>query len=52
MNIFNSFQSDSDKGVKRDSGYMYGTMMPENLYFGEKQVCRIISIQYQKSSLH
>ncbi len=36
MNIFDSFQNDFDKGVERDSGYMYGPMMPRSLYFGLK----------------
>ena len=36
MNIFNSFQDDFDKGVDRDSGYIYGPMMPRSLYFGVK----------------
>lgn len=36
MNIFDSFQDDFDKGVERDSGYMYGPMMPRSLYFGLK----------------
>jgi outer membrane receptor for ferrienterochelin and colicins len=36
MNIFNSFQDDFDKGVGRDSGYMYGPMMPRSMYAGIK----------------
>lgn len=36
MNIFNSFQDDFDKGVDRDSGYMYGPMMPRSMYAGIK----------------
>ena len=36
MNIFNSFQDDFDKGVDRDSGYMYGPMMPRSVYAGIK----------------
>jgi len=36
MNIFDSFQNDFDKGVERDSGYMYGPMMPRSLYCGLK----------------
>lgn len=36
MNIFNSFQEDFDKGADRDSGYIYGSMMPRSLYFGVK----------------
>ena len=31
-----NFQNDFDKGVERDSGYMYGPMMPRSLYFGLK----------------
>ncbi|MBQ7998312.1 MAG: TonB-dependent receptor, partial [Bacteroidales bacterium] len=36
LNIFDSFQNDFDKGVERDSGYMYGPMMPRSLYCGLK----------------
>lgn len=36
MNIFNSFQKDFDTGADRDSGYIYGPMMPRSLYFGVK----------------
>lgn len=36
MNIFNSFQDDFDKGVDRDSGYMYGPVMPRSIYAGIK----------------
>ncbi|MBE6223816.1 MAG: TonB-dependent receptor [Bacteroidales bacterium] len=36
MNIFNSFQDDFDSGVDRDSGYIYGPMMPRSLYIGVK----------------
>lgn len=36
MNIFNSFQDDFDSGVDRDSGYIYGPMMPRSIYFGIK----------------
>lgn len=35
-NIFNSFQSDFDKGAKRDSGYIYGPSMPRAFYAGVK----------------
>ncbi len=31
MNIFNSYQKDFDKGYLRDSGYIYGPMMPRSL---------------------
>lgn len=30
-NIFNSYQSDFDKGPKRDSGYIYGPSLPRCL---------------------
>jgi len=36
MNIFDSFQDDFDSGVDRDSGYIYGPMMPRSLYLGVK----------------
>lgn len=35
-NIFNSYQSDFDKGADRDSGYVYGPLQPRSLYFGAK----------------
>ena len=35
-NIFNSFQEDFDKGELRDSGYMYGPMLPRSVYLGIK----------------
>ena len=35
-NIFNSFQDDFDKGELRDSGYMYGPMLPRSVYVGIK----------------
>lgn len=35
-NIFNSFQKDFDTGELRDSGYMYGPMMPRSVYVGLK----------------
>ncbi len=31
VNIFNSYQSDFDKGYLRDSGYIYGPMIPRSL---------------------
>lgn len=31
MNIFNSYQSDFDKGYLRDSGYIYGPSLPRSL---------------------
>jgi outer membrane receptor for ferrienterochelin and colicins len=36
MNIFNSFQKDFDTGADRDSGYIYGPMMPRSIYLGVK----------------
>lgn len=36
QNIFNAYQSDFDKGVDRDSGYMYGPGMPRSFYVGLK----------------
>ncbi len=33
-NIFNSYQRDFDKGVGRDSGYIYGPSMPRSLTAG------------------
>lgn len=35
-NIFNSYQSDHDKGVFRDSAYIYGPNLPRYVYFGIK----------------
>ena len=35
-NIFNSFQSDFDKGINRDPSYMYGPVSPRTLVFGIK----------------
>lgn len=35
-NIFNSYQSDFDKGANRDSGYVYGPLQPRSAYFGAK----------------
>lgn len=35
-NIFNSFQKDFDKGVDRDSGYIYGPTQPRTFYLGLK----------------
>lgn len=35
-NIFNSYQSDFDKGVDRDPGYIYGPMTPRTIYAGFK----------------
>jgi outer membrane receptor for ferrienterochelin and colicins len=33
-NIFDSFQSDFDKGINRDPGYIYGPASPRSLNFG------------------
>ena len=35
-NIFNSYQSDFDKGIDRDPGYIYGPGMPRYPYAGMK----------------
>lgn len=35
-NIFNSFQTDFDKGVDRDPSYIYGPSMPRTVFFGFK----------------
>lgn len=35
-NIFDAFQNDFDKGVNRDSGFIYGPTMPRSAYFGAK----------------
>ncbi|MFV0483548.1 MAG: TonB-dependent receptor [Bacteroidales bacterium] len=35
-NIFNSYQSDFDKGVDRDPAYMYGPGLPRTIYLGLK----------------
>lgn len=34
QNIFNSFQSDLDKGSNRDSGYFYGPTQPRTYFIG------------------
>ena len=36
QNIFNSYQSDFDKGPDRDSGYIYGPGLPRSLFAGVK----------------
>jgi outer membrane receptor for ferrienterochelin and colicins len=38
QNIFNSYQNDFDKGVFRDSKYIYGPALPRSFFFG----CKII----------
>ena len=35
-NIFDSFQKDLDKGVDRDSGYIYGPVAARTYYVGIK----------------
>lgn len=35
-NIFNSYQSDFDKGIDRDPSYIYGPSLPRTLYIGFK----------------
>ena len=36
QNIFNAYQNDFDQGHLRDSGYMYGPMMPRSIFVGVK----------------
>lgn len=36
QNIFNSYQTDFDKGPDRDSGYIYGPGMPRSFFLGVK----------------
>ena len=36
QNIFNNYQNDFDKGVFRDSKYIYGPALPRSLTFGLK----------------
>ncbi len=35
-NVFNAYQSDFDLGAERDSGYIYGPVMPRNFFLGVK----------------
>lgn len=35
-NIFNSYQSDLDRGPLRDAGYIYGPMLPRSFFVGFK----------------
>lgn len=35
-NIFNSYQTDLDKGPLRDAGYVYGPSLPRSFFFGVK----------------
>lgn len=36
QNIFNAYQKDFDQGALRDSGYIYGPMLPRSIYAGLK----------------
>ena len=36
QNLFNSYQSDFDKGAGRDSGYLYGPSLPRTFFAGVK----------------
>ncbi|PZX20011.1 outer membrane receptor for ferrienterochelin and colicins [Breznakibacter xylanolyticus] len=36
QNLFNSYQTDFDKGESRDAGYMYGPMKPRTIFVGIK----------------
>ncbi len=36
QNIFNSFQTDFDKGETRDAGYIYGPSLPRSFFMGMK----------------
>lgn len=36
QNIFNAYQNDFDEGYLRDSGYIYGPMMPRSIFAGVK----------------
>lgn len=35
-NVFNSYQSDFDRGEFRDAGYIYGPALPRTVFFGAK----------------
>jgi len=35
-NLFNAYQSDFDRGIERDPGYIYGPSSPRTIYFGIK----------------
>jgi len=35
-NLFNSYQSDFDRGINRDPGYIYGPSNPRTIHFGIK----------------
>ena len=36
QNLFNAYQKDFDKGVDRDSGYIYGPSLPRSWFIGAK----------------
>ena len=36
QNLFNAYQKDFDKGVDRDSGYIYGPSLPRSWFVGAK----------------
>ena len=36
QNLFNSYQRDFDRGVERDSGYVYGPSLPRSWFVGAK----------------
>ena len=36
QNIFNAYQKDFDRGVDRDSGYIYGPSLPRSWFVGAK----------------
>ena len=36
QNLFNSYQRDFDRGMERDSGYIYGPSLPRSLFAGVK----------------
>lgn len=35
-NVFNAYQADFDRGQERDSGYIYGPILPRNFFLGIK----------------
>ena len=35
-NLFDSYQDDFDRGPERDSGYIYGPLLPRSWFFGAK----------------
>ena len=36
QNLFNAYQRDFDRGVLRDSGYIYGPSLPRSWFVGAK----------------